>query len=84
MTESGVVAIRNLKTDRVYLFWADDIQKENAKQRFDLDLGMHSCRELQEDYENTGLEVFRFDTIEKTEKKERLEELRRLYQNCYK
>ena len=44
--------------------------------RFQLDLGMHPCRELQEDYTKTGLEVFRFDTIELTEDEGRLEALK--------
>ena len=41
--------------------------------RFNLDLGMHPCKSLQEDYANTGLEVFRFDTLEITSDSFRLE-----------
>ncbi len=68
----GVVAIRNLKTDRVYLFYSNDIKGDCVKSRFQLDLGMHSCRSLQEDYASTGLEVFRFDVIEETDNPARL------------
>lgn len=74
MTDNkGVVALRNLKTDKVYLFYSEDIRKDCAAMRFDLDLGMHPCRSLQEDYTETGLEVFRFDTLELTEDRNRLE-----------
>lgn len=77
MAESGVVALRNLKTDKVYLFFSRDIKKDCVSMRFQLDLGMFPCRSLQEDYTSTGLEVFRFDTIELTDNEKRLEELKK-------
>ncbi|MCR4675798.1 MAG: hypothetical protein K5634_01040 [Sphaerochaetaceae bacterium] len=73
--KSGIVEIRNLKNDRCYLFYADDMQDEIVKQRFNLDLGIHPCEELQRDYTQTGLEVFRFDAVEETSDPSRLEEL---------
>lgn len=76
MAESGVVALRNLKTDKVYLFFSRDIKKDCVSMRFQLDLGMFPCRSLQEDYTKTGLEVFRFDTLELTDDEERLDELK--------
>ncbi|MBQ6672256.1 MAG: hypothetical protein IKR80_03000 [Spirochaetales bacterium] len=75
--QSGIVALRNLKTDRVYLFYSDDIRKDCIDMRFKLDMGMHPCRSLQADYTETGLEVFRFDTVEYTTDKGRLEEIGR-------
>ena len=76
MAESGVVALRNLKTDKVYLFFSRDIKKDCVSMRFQLDLGMFPCRSLQEDYTKTGLEVFRFETLELTDDEERLDELK--------
>lgn len=76
MAESGVVALRNLKTDKVYLFFSKDIKKDCVSMRFQLDLGMFPCRSLQDDYTSTGLEMFRFDTIELTEDETRLEVLK--------
>lgn len=76
---SGIVALRNLKTDQVYLFFAEDISKECVSMRFKLDMGMHPCKSLQDDYTNTGLEVFRFDTVEETTDKTRLETLQSEY-----
>ena len=76
MPESGIVALRNLKTDKVYLFFSKDIKKDCVSMRFQLDLGMFPCSSLQEDYTSTGLEVFRFDTLEITEDESRLEALK--------
>ena len=84
MKQSGIVALTNLKTDQVYLFFAEDIASENSHQRFELDLGMHPCKMLQEDYTKTGLEVFRFDTVELTEDPSRLEEVCKNYLFQYK
>lgn len=83
MKQSGVVEIRNLRTDRVWLFWADDIARESAAQRFKLDLGMHECASLQKDYAETGLEVFRFSTVQVTDNREKLAELRLVTDNQY-
>ena len=68
--------MRNLKTDKVYLFYSEDIEKDCIDMRFTLDLGMHPCKALQDDYTSTGLEVFRFDTVELTDDRGRLEELK--------
>ena len=75
--EKGIVALRNLKTDKVYLFYSDDIKKDCVDMRFKLDLGMHPCRALQEDYTETGLEVFRFDTIKLTDDPSALDEIKK-------
>lgn len=83
MKKSGVVEIRNLKTDRIWLFWADDYTTDCASQRFKLDLGMHECASLQKDYTEIGLEVFRFDIVEETSDKNRLEEIRNKTSNLY-
>lgn len=83
MKKSGVVEIRNLKTDRIWLFWADDYTTDCASQRFKLDLGMHECASLQKDYTEIGLEVFRFDLVEETSDKNRLEKIRNKTTNLY-
>jgi len=83
MKQSGVVEIRNLKTDKVWLFWADDYTPDCASQRFKLDLGMHECTSLQEDYTRTGLEVFRFELIEQTTDRNRLSALQKQISEQY-
>ncbi len=72
----GIVALRNLKTDKVFLFFSEDIEKDCIDMRFKLDLGMHPCKALQDDYAETGLEVFRFDTVELTDDPSRLEQIK--------
>ena len=72
----GIVALRNLKTGKVFLFYSKDIEKDCIDMRFKLDLGMHPCKALQDDYAETGLEVFRFDTIELTDDPARLDKLK--------
>ena len=54
----GVYRIYNLKTDMTYLGVSDDVENVAAKERFSLDLGMHPCSSLQDDYTKTGLELF--------------------------
>lgn len=83
VADKGVVAIRNLRTDQVYLFFSDDVKADCVKSRFKLDLGMHECRSLQEDYTRTGLEVFRFDVVERTCDPARLDVLRSETSNLY-
>lgn len=82
--KSGIVALRNLKTDQVYLFYAEDIKAECISARFKLDMESFPCKSLQDDYTNTGLEVFRFDTVEETSDKNRLVELSKEFPNQYR
>ena len=65
--EAGVYAVRNLRTDRTYLGVTEDIIKTRADERFALDLGIHPCTELQDDYTATGLELFTIDLVRKSE-----------------
>ena len=70
--ESGVFRIYNLKTDKSYFGITKDIIKTRAEQRFMLDLGSHPCKELQNDYTSTGLELFVIDLVAKCEKEDEL------------
>ncbi len=71
----GIYRIYNLKTDRTYLNKAEDMAASEANERFQLDLGMHSNKALQDDYAATGLELFVFDTYKEADKEADLEEL---------
>lgn len=71
----GIYRIYNLKTDRTYLAASEDIAKSAAAERFQLDLGMHSCRSLQEDYTTTGLELFVIEPVKEAGKEESLPSL---------
>ena len=54
----GIVSIRNLKTDEIYLYASEDAVQSYGKERFKLDLGMHPQRQLQKAYTELGLELF--------------------------
>ena len=56
----GIVSIRNLKTDEIYLYASEDAVQSYGKERFKLDLGMHPQRQLQNAYTELGLELFIF------------------------
>lgn len=71
----GIYRIYNLKTDRTYLAASEDIAKSAAAERFQLDLGMHSMRSLQEDYTTTGLELFVIEPVKEAEPEEDLQAL---------
>ena len=57
----GIVGIRNLKSDEMYLYPSEDAVSSYGKERFRLDLGMHQSKELQEAYSTLGLELFMFE-----------------------
>lgn len=54
----GILRIRNLLNGKCYLATSEDFVRSYKDIRFSLDLGMFECEELQEEYGETGLEVF--------------------------
>ena len=60
----GKFTLTNLKTDKVRTYEASDVKKAIIDMRFKLDLGVFEDAELQKEYEETGLEVYRFDESE--------------------
>jgi hypothetical protein len=62
--EMGILRIRNLQNDRCYLAAALDTRAAANINRFRLDLGMHECKELQDEYASIGLELFMIDVID--------------------
>ena len=68
----AIVKIHNLKTDEIVLLKSEDAVKSYKDERFKLDLGMHSSRELQKAYSDLGLELF---TIEIDKEAGKVEDL---------
>jgi len=68
--KSAIIALKNLISGRVYFFKSKLPENDIVKERFKLDLKLHPCKKLQEDYEKTGLEAFQFEIEEKTSEKE--------------
>ncbi len=57
----GIVKIKNLQTDEIYLLKTEDAVKSYKNERFKLDLSIHPCRKLQKAYTDLGLELFLID-----------------------
>lgn len=61
---SGVYAIRNAKTSRVYIGKSTDIPARWRQHRRDLARGKHINKELQEDWRQYGPDAFAFEVLE--------------------
>ena len=64
--ESAIIALKNLISGKVYFFKSKFPENDIVNERFKLDLKLHPCKKLQEDYEKTGLEAFQFEIAETT------------------
>lgn len=71
----GIIRIHNLQTDKTLLIKSDNLTEDIQKIRFDLDLGNFPCKELQDEYEEQGLEIYTIDALLIAEKKESLDKL---------
>ena len=80
----GIVSIRNLKTDEIYLYSSEDAVQSYGKERFMLDLGMHPQRQLQNAYTELGLELFIFQLDKEAGEDEDLEKLLQERRNYWK
>lgn len=63
-THIGIIEIRNLLSDKCLYLSSDDTFGDCAKIRFQLDLGSYQVEELQDDYSETGLELFEIREVE--------------------
>ncbi len=61
--QRGLIMIRNLHTARTHLVVSEDIARDIPKIRFQLDLGNYPNQELQEEYDQTGLELYSIDAF---------------------
>ena len=68
----GIVKIKNLKTDEIYLLKTEDAVKSYKDERFKLDLSIHPCMKLQKAYTDLGLELFLIDIDAEASKDEDL------------
>ena len=60
----GVFQIRNKTNGRVYIGSSMNLDKAWNSEKFKLEAGIHSRRELQEDYRKSGADNFIFEIIE--------------------
>lgn len=74
-TMRGIIRIFNLQTEKTLLLKSENLTKDIQKIRFDLDLGYFPNRELQEEYEEHGLEIYTIDPLLIAENNEDLDKL---------
>jgi len=73
----GIIRIFNLQTEKSLLLTSENLTEDIQKIRFDLDLGNFPNKELQDEYEQQGLEIYTIDPLLIAEKKENLDRLLR-------
>ncbi len=71
----GIIRIYNLQTEKTLLIKSESLTEDIQKIRFDLDLGNFPNTELQNEYEEKGLEIFTIEALLIAEKKESLDKL---------
>lgn len=71
----GIIRISNLHTEKSLLLQSEDFSKDIQKIRFDLDLGNFFNKELQDEYEEQGLEIYTIDPLLIAEADENLDKL---------
>jgi len=71
----GIIRIFNLQTEKSLLLTSENLTEDIRKIRFDLDLGNFPNKELQDEYEQQGLEIYTIDPLLIAEKKENLDRL---------
>jgi len=74
----GIIRIYNLQTEKTLLVKSENLTQDIQKIRFDLDLGNFSNKELQDEYEVQGLEIFTIDPLLIAEERENLNSLLQL------
>jgi hypothetical protein len=63
----GVVLIRNLETDKVFLVSGLDLQGIINRHKFQLSAGGHPNKGLQKDWNNLGCDKFAFEILDQME-----------------
>jgi len=69
----GIIRIFNLKTEKTLLLKSENLTQDIQKIRFDLDLGNFPNKELQDEYERQGLEIYTIDPLIIAEERENLD-----------
>jgi hypothetical protein len=71
----GIIRIYNLQTEKTLLLKSENLTEDIQKIRFALDLGNFPNKELQDEYEEHGLEIYTIDPLLIAEKRESLDRL---------
>ncbi|HKM06051.1 MAG TPA: hypothetical protein VJ869_03590 [Sphaerochaeta sp.] len=71
----GIIRIHNLHTEKTLLLKSENITQDIQKIRFALDLGNFTNKELQNEYEEQGLEIYTIEPLLIAGDKENLDKL---------
>lgn len=61
---AGIFQIKNLKNGKLYLETSCDLERAYNSDKFQLNSGLHSNKELQSDWNNLGSDQFEFSVID--------------------
>jgi nitrate/nitrite-specific signal transduction histidine kinase len=66
----GIYQVKNLASGKVYIGRAMDLSGRLNSERFQLKNNLHMNRELQEDFNELGMEKFSFEVLDRLQPKE--------------
>jgi len=68
--EMGIYQVKNLASGKIYIGRALELNGKLNSERFQLKNGMHMSKELQQDFNELGMENFSFDVLDRLPAKE--------------
>ncbi|GGG62869.1 GIY-YIG nuclease family protein [Paenibacillus radicis (ex Gao et al. 2016)] len=68
----GVYQIVNQTTGRIFVGSSSNMSGAWSRARFELDMGMHKCKPLQNDWKKQGLDAFTFEIVDRLKLEEKL------------
>lgn len=66
-TPMGVFCVRNIATGKAFVGSSTNVPAMLNRQRFQLSVGSHPCRELQKDIQALGADAFAVETLDTLE-----------------
>lgn len=71
----GAIIIKNNLSGKIFIDVSKDLKSIINRHRFQLKMGMHKTKELQQDWNEYGEEVFSFDVLEELKYDEKEEKI---------
>ena len=71
----GIFQIKNLKNNKIFLNTSTDLDRAFNSDQFQLKMGLHSNKELQNDWKDLGAEAFHFDVLDELKMEETATEI---------
>lgn len=71
----GIFQIKNLKNHKIFLNTSTDLDRAFNSDQFQLKMGLHSNKELQNDWKELGSDAFEFGVLDELKTKETATEI---------